>query len=208
MKTSMRCLVTVSLLCAFASVAGAQSSDTSSVRYPELRQALLEMYEADQTVRMEMIEKGWDNVDSLDVARQDSVDEANRVRLKEVIRRHGWPTSGMVGRDGVEAAFFIVQHADRDPGFQREMLPLVERSHESGDLSGQEVALVTDRVLVNAGEPQRYGTQAEIVEGEVVVKPIENPEEVDELRAEMGMPPLEVYLKGLREFYGLSNGKQ
>ena len=155
-----------------------------------------------------MIGKGWDNVDSLDVARQDSVDEANRVRLKEIIQQHGWPMSEMVGRDGVEAAFFIVQHADRDPAFQREMLPLVEQSYEAGDLPGPKVALLTDRVLVNAGEPQRYGTQAEIVEGDAVVMPIENPEKVDELRAEMGMPPLEEYLKELREHYGLSGGKQ
>ena len=208
MQTSMRYLITLSLLCAFASQAGAQPGNSPSVQSPELRQTLLAMYEADQAVRLGMIEKGWDNIDSLDVARQDSVDQANRVRLREIIQRHGWPTSAMVGREGVEAAFLLVQHADRDPEFQREMLPLVEQSYEAGDLSGQDVALLTDRVLVNAGQAQRYGTQVEIVEGEAVVKPIEHPEQVDELRAALGMPPLDEYLQELRKLYGLSDGKQ
>ncbi len=108
----------------------------------------------------------------------------------------------LVGRDGVEAAFLIVQHADRDPEFQQQMLPLLIEAHHRGEVKGGDVALLTDRVLTGMGKPQRYGTQIEIVGGEFVVKPVEDSEQLDQLRAQMGLPPMEAYLQLIRKAYG------
>ncbi len=46
-----------------------------------------------------------------------------------------------VGADGVNAATLLIQHADADPGFQADVLPLFEAAHRAGDVTGQEVAL-------------------------------------------------------------------
>ncbi|WP_456427534.1 DUF6624 domain-containing protein [Rhodocaloribacter sp.] len=200
MKKPLIYLTAVFLLCVFSDVANAQSGDTSAIRYPKLRQTLLEMVQADQAVRMAMLEKGPAHIDSLDVARQDSVDEANQACLEGIIQRYGWPTGEMVGQDGVNAVFLIVQHGDL--GFQKAMLPHVRKAFEAGELAGQDWALLTDRVLRKEGLPQRYGTQVEVVDGKVIVEPLENEEKVDAWRAELGLPPLADYIKILEKMYG------
>ena len=67
------------------------------------------------------------------------------------------------------------------------MLPLVRASFELGEIRGEALALLTDRVLVEDGELQRYGTQAEIVDGAVRFSPIEDEAHVDERRAGLGL---------------------
>lgn len=57
-----------------------------------------------------------------------------------------------------------------------------------------------DRVAVAREEPQTYGTQIRC-EGKKPVPPtrIDDPEAVEELRAEAGLEPLEDYLKQVRQ---------
>jgi hypothetical protein len=103
--------------------------------------------------------------------------------------------------DGTEAAFLLVQHADADRPFQKEMLPLVEKAYHAGALRGQEFALLTDRVRVAEGKPQVYGTQAKFQGKEVIPDPIEDAAQVDKRRAAVGLPPLAEYLKMMKDFY-------
>jgi hypothetical protein len=42
-----------------------------------------------------------------------------------LIAVHGWPDEAIAGRDGAEAAWFIVRHTIGEPDFQREMLGLL-----------------------------------------------------------------------------------
>lgn len=148
-----------------------------------------------------MNEKGFANVDSLDVARQDSVDAANQERLQKIIRHSGWPSKDAVGKSGVEAAFLIVQHGD--PQFQEEMLPAVRAAYEQGEVPGQALAPLIDRVLRNQGKPQRYGTQVEMQGEKWALEPIESRKSVDQRRRELGLMPLDEYLQKLEEYTGM-----
>jgi hypothetical protein len=99
----------------------------------------------------------------------------------------------MVGKDGATAAWVIAQHADFDVDLQQELLDLM---HEAGDdVDASEVAYLEDRVAVNRGEPQRYGTQARCAAGGGVepATPLLDEAAVDDLRAEAGMEPLADY---------------
>ncbi len=64
----------------------------------------------------------------------------------------------------------------------------------SGEVSSREFALLTDRVLVNAGKPQRYGSQLAAIGGSWQPKAMEAPEQVDQRRASIGQMPLADYL--------------
>ena len=97
------------------------------------------------------------------------------------------------------AVFPILQHADHT--LQKRMLPQVRTSVELGEIRSEALALLTDRVLAEDGEPQRYGTQAEIVDGAVRLSPIEDEAHVDERRAELGMMSLEHYRAQLEKNY-------
>jgi len=123
-----------------------------------------------------------------------SVDSSNQAWLKPIIAQHGWPRRDVLDSIDIEAAFLIVQHADRDPAWQAALLPQIVASHDAGDLDGQSVALLTDRVAKAQHRPQIYGTQTTFQGRNPVIDPIEDSANVDARRAKMGLPPLAVYL--------------
>lgn len=179
---------------------------------PELRAELLAMARLDQEARAPttQIFRPGAATDSAIFARVaariDSVDTANRARLKQLIRHYGWLGIDLVGRDGMSAGLMLVQHGDRHVPLQKEYLLGLERAFHAGKLfpeAADAVALLTDRVRVNEGRPQVYGTQVSFENGRAVLKPIEDEARVDDRRAALGLPPLSEYLQQLRAFYGL-----
>lgn len=173
------------------------------VKEPALRRELLKLVEKDQAIRNELIRKGVKNPDKAILGRMQAIDTSNTDRMKAIVNEYGWPGPKLVGRDGSDAAFLLVQHADL--AFQQKMLPLVEKAYRSGELSGQNYALLLDRVRVGEGRPQVYGTQAKRFEEwngeEPALAPIEDEANVDKRRAEMGLPPLAEYRELLKRMY-------
>jgi hypothetical protein len=181
----------------------AQETRAPVVKNPALRRELLKRVREDQAIRSELINKGVEHPDESILARMKAIDDANTKRMKAIVRRYGWPSPELVGMDGTEAAFLLVQHADHL--FQKEMLPLVSKAYKRGQLSGQSYALLLDRVLVGEGQPQVYGTQAKRFEewngGEPVLEPIADEGNVDKRRAEVGLSSLAEYKEMLKRFY-------
>lgn len=120
------------------------------------------------------------------------VDAKHTARMKAIVARHGWPLRSMVGDDGAVAAWLLVQHADLDPEFQRRCLELMQAA-PPGETNRQNVAYLTDRVLVNEGKKQLYGTQFWLVRGELVPRPIEAEAELDQRRKSVGLSSMNEY---------------
>jgi hypothetical protein len=129
------------------------------------------------------------------------VDANNTKWLKGVIEKHGWPTNSLVGKDGANAAWLLVQHADADPKFQRQSLDLMAKVPKD-EVSQTNLAYLTDRVLLAEGKKQLYGTQFTSVDGKWVPRPLEDAANVDKRRAEVGLPPLAEYTKLIEQQYG------
>jgi len=160
---------------------------------PSLRDELLQMAKDDQAVRL-------GDLSANDVrARMSAVDARNLPRIKQIVDEHGFPDEAMVGRDGFNAAWLLVQHADADPAFQEKVLASLVASKQMG---GEQLALLTDRVLRAQGKPQRYGSQFTEEGGHWAPQPIEEPvAEVDERRASLGMMPLADYACTIQAMY-------
>jgi hypothetical protein len=121
-------------------------------------------------------------------------DDENLAALKAFVQEHGWPVQSKVGSNAAMAAFLVIQHAD--PATQRDYMPKLKKAAEVGELQKGLVAYLEDRVRVGLGQKQLYGTQITVDQtGKAVPEPLEDPEHVDERRAEVGMPPLDVYVK-------------
>ena len=161
------------------------------------------MSKSDQDVRQELIAGGMNRPSEELMARMTRIDSANTARMKEIVRIHGWPGKSLVGEDGETAAFLLVQHADRDPAFQKQALPVLREAYKAGEASGEHLALLTDRVLVSEGKPQLYGSQAEIVDGKIVVNPVEDEANLNKRRAELGLPSMDEYIDLMKKVYGL-----
>ena len=132
------------------------------------------------------------------------IDGENTEGLRRILAEHGWPGRSLVGDQGAHDAWLIAQHADHDPAFQREALGLLTEAVARGEARPRELAYLTDRVRVNEGREQVFGTQMRPDEnGMPVPQPIEDPERVDERRADVGLEPLDQYVRGfVRRFEG------
>jgi hypothetical protein len=131
----------------------------------------------------------------------------NATRLNEIVERHGWPDREIVGDEGSEAAWRIVQHAIAQPDFQRRMLKLLEAKAAEGKIELWQPAYLEDRIRSLEGRPQRYGTQFDWNEnGEMSPYPaIEDPENVNQLRASVGLNSLEEQIRRTKHALAESN---
>ncbi|MFT3880393.1 MAG: hypothetical protein QM703_12120 [Gemmatales bacterium] len=191
-----------------------------SVKEPALREDLLKRTKSDQAARFALIDWMKNNNEvnkgKLSKEKQEEytklivavtqADTENTKWFKTIIEKHGWPTFTMVGKDGGQSAWLLVQHADADPKFQRLCLDLMTKQPKT-EVSLSNLAYLTDRVLLAEGKKQLYGTQFIRVEGKSQPRPIEDEQNVDKRRAEMGLSTLAEYAKIIEQQYGSSKSK-
>ena len=166
----------------------------AAITHPDLRNELLTMADEDQFARRGI----RSNRRGGSVERLHDVDRRNTLRLKELVGTYGWPTRSMVADDGAQAAWLLVQHADHDVAWQRQCLATLKPLLETKEAFAGNVAYLTDRVLVNEGKPQTYGSQFHMVDGRQQPRPMQDPDNVDARRKEMGLSTLEQYRKLMR----------
>jgi hypothetical protein len=68
--------------------------------------------------------------------------------------------------------------------------------------------MLTDRVLVHHGKPQRYGTQFGNDGGGLKPGKMEDPAHVDQRRATMGLGPFAEYACVIHAVYGTHDGEE
>jgi methionine-rich copper-binding protein CopC len=137
------------------------------------------------------------------IERWADVKERNANRLQEIISRYGWPGRSLVGDKASRAAFTVVQHSDHDRAFQRSCLPLMKEAGRKGEIELWEIAFLTDRLLVADGKPQLYGTQFDPCEHSLDDPDspcsVTDPEHLDQRRKEMGLPPMDEFIKQMKQ---------
>ncbi len=165
------------------------SESVENILYPQIATELEDMVRIDQEMRHKHNEDSefWD----------EDIDRKNTERMKEVIAEIGWPTRTKVGEIGMKNAWLLVQHADHDLEFQRQCLELM-RAENLDEVGKKNFAYLVDRIRVNEGKPQLYGSQFTNEDGKFIPRPIEDKEHVDERRKEMDMGTLE---EGIAEMY-------
>ena len=131
-------------------------------------------------------------------------DSGNVRWLKPLILKWGFPTRAQVGKEGQGAAFLLVQHADQDPDFQAAVLPMLDSAFARGEVPGEALGMLTDRVLAARHQPQRYGTQLKMPAGHVVIDPpVEDSAGLDARRSRLGMMPMGEYLRAADSMYAV-----
>jgi hypothetical protein len=139
------------------------------------------------------------------VERWSKLDKQNTADLKVLLKTHSWFTVSEWGKAADNNAWLLVQHADHDPDFQKEVLARLERLYPSGETQPRNYAYLYDRIAASWHDPnkrqlQRYGTQGTCVgPGKWEPLPIEDPDKVDVRRAQVGLPPLADYIAGFKD---------
>lgn len=194
-------LVLALLFVAATACASDAADDTPLTRDSALRAELLALSEQDQQAR-EGSGEAFARQDTVFLKRMMSGDSARARRLREIIGASGWPTVAQVGTDGVRAAWLLLQHSPYIE-MQADLLPLLDSAAARGEVPPGDVAMLTDRVLVRQGRPQRYGNSFSGVGGKLVPDSIEDPSKLDSLRRSVGLPPMTEYVKLLEAEYRL-----
>jgi hypothetical protein len=133
----------------------------------------------------ETIEKRWKTTDSI-----------NELKAKVIINKYGYPGYDLVGEIS-DDFWAIIQHCDDDAPFQEHVLRLMKIQIAKNNASKENYAYLVDRVLVNKHQKQIYGTQIHLnsTTHKSAPFPLKYPKSVNKFRKEMGLEPLEVYLK-------------
>ncbi len=122
-------------------------------------------------------------------------DRLNEIEVEKIIEEHGWLGKSVVGGQANTTIWLVVQHGPLE--MQIKYLPLLKESVKVGESRGDNLALLEDRILMYSGKPQIYGSQ--IVNdpntGEMMVYEIQDPEYVNQRRKEVGLGPIETYVK-------------
>lgn len=169
-----------------------------------LHDELLEMEERDQKARSNVInikvpsEELWTVVQEIDVQ--------NGQRLKTIIHQYGWPGVSLVGLDGSSAMWLLIQHQDQNVDFQKQCLEFLKIAVNQYEAASQPLAYLTDRVNMNEGRPQIYGTQWVQESGKFCLYAVEDIEHLDQRRSQMGLCTIAEYKKQLQSLYHLDDG--
>ncbi|MBK1894345.1 DUF6624 domain-containing protein [Chryseobacterium paridis] len=126
------------------------------------------------------------------IAKKDSV---NLIEVKAILDKYGWLGPDVVGAQGSITLFLVIQHADL--ATQEKYLPMMREAVKNGKAQSSSLALLEDRVALRQGKKQIYGSQiGRDPETQLYfVSPLEDPDNVDKRRAEVGLPPLAEYVK-------------
>lgn len=170
----------------------AQSSSTI------LKNELLDIYSSDQLYRTEMAKVKPTDIKIVElVYKQDSLDAINLKRVIVILDSIGYPKRQEYGDSAGLATFFVMQHADIK--YQQKYLPLFEQAGKDKEMDWKNVVYMIDRVRLENGQKQLYGTQIQPVKDSVtgyltdkaVIAPIEDEVNVNERRAKVGLGTIE-----------------
>lgn len=170
----------------------------------EVSTRLVALGDSDQAARQGLTASSM--ADPAVMRRMAQGDSARTKRLQAIVDEWGWPSPSRAGESAAAGAFLVLQHSPSED-FQRRMLPVLDTLAMVGELSGQYVALLTDRVLKRRGLPQRYGSQFDLSGGTFSLYPIEDSANVDARRATLGLMPLAAYVDFVKQMYHVPSGR-
>ena len=173
---------------------------TAQPTHSQLRSELLAMRDRDQAVRAACPTGNTDEQIKCFVKISEEIDKSHTKRLNEIVNTYGVPDAKLVGKNGLEAYYLLLQHSN-DPKLKEKSLKGMEVAFKAKQLSPADYANFTDRLLVNLGKPQVYGANFDLKDGKMVMSPTKDIKNLDKRRKSIGLPPIAEYMKMLEEVY-------
>ena len=124
----------------------------------------------------------------------------NEKKVTHILDTYGWPTSKMIGEQGNWTICNVIQHADNE--IRLKYLPLMKQAVLEKKLAPRFLVRAEDRIATEAGEPQIYGGQMKYYPEtkSFNVWPVYDPVNIDKRRAEIGLEPIQEFLKNRFDF--------
>ncbi len=105
------------------------------------------------------------------------------IKVENIVSRYGWLGKSEIGEVANSTLFIVIQHA-QDNSIREKFYPLLEESVKEGESRKSDLATMKDRILIQNGRPQIYGTQTNN-QGQLL--PVENKNELNKRRRQVGL---------------------
>ncbi len=164
---------------------------------------LKKMVETDQVAayipqgkHKELSEEDWNTF-------KDSVFTTHEKRLQDIFNKNGFVGYDLAGEEGSKNFWLMVQHCDHNPDFQNKVLEKMKIEVGNKNAKPSNYGLLVDRVNLNTGKAQVYGTQVtyNFNTGQAYPKTLEDSINVNKRRKSIGLEPLEVYLNEMTKMH-------
>ena len=121
-------------------------------------------------------------------------DSLNLIVVRKILDERGWLGPDIIGDKGNTTLFLVIQHSNQ--AIQEKYLPMMRDAVTKGNARPSSLALLEDRVALGQGKKQIYGSQIgrNLETGKFYVSPLQDPDNVDKRRAEVGLGTLQEYV--------------
>ncbi len=172
----------------------------------DLADELKKMAEVDQIAAYipqgeykEMTKKQWNSF-------KDSVFTTHQKRLKQIFDKNGFLGFDLAGKEGSQNFWLMVQHSDHNPDFQIDVLGKMKIEVDNGNASSENYAFLVDRVNINTGKEQVYGTQFTYNEfGQAYPKNISDTTGIDNRRKSVGLKSMIIRMNEMTTSHFIMN---
>ncbi len=181
---------------------------TKNVPYTEkMKSDLRVMYKEDQDIQNLIINTSDEKVNKSDLEKKKyTVFRTNCNTLKSYFKEYGYPTIDANGKKISHTFWLLVQHCDHDTDFQKAVLKAMKKELKDENVDKIDYAYLYDRVQVNIGKKQLYGTQVGYDENyKPYIKKLKKPSTVNKRRKEIGLNTVEEYIEEIRKIQTMNS---
>ena len=126
---------------------------------------------------------------------QERTDSANLAIVERILDAYGWPSS--LSEEANSAIFLVIDHSNLET--MKKYQPVFQDAVKKGYIQMNDLATMEDRMLMNSGKPQIYGTQVYSITREGAkmnyIWPVDDPDKLNGRRASVGLSTIEEYLE-------------
>ena len=110
------------------------------------------------------------------------IDQLHYFRIHDWIKKHGYPTQKMIGKDAMHGFWLLIMHQYQDKTLQK-------ACSKYCDFSSADAATLTDRLRIGEGKKQIFGTHLKRTDNNTRLEPhpIKDPRNVDKRRKKVGL---------------------
>jgi len=162
---------------------------------------ITEMYNRYKQYRTESasvyMSQGWTKGEAVENQELMAADAVNLREAEALVDHYRLPTISKVGAENAHKFWLMVMQFNHDTEFQTRILKAMHEELEENDVSTADYAFLTDRIRVNQGRAQLYGTQVFYNEMTEQFEPfdLKKPDSVDQRRVIMGLERINSYIK-------------
>ena len=156
-----------------------------------LTEQLSEIFERNLVLRsqvMPILQKHGSGSIEMDSLNQliEEFDSVSLTKVVAVLEENGWLGISEVGEKANQTLFLVIQHAS-DNSLRKRFFPMLKASAQRGESDLASMATMKDRILIQDGKMQLYGTQSRFVNGKLEYLPTQDPVRVNKRRRKVGL---------------------